>query len=130
MKTRIPMFATANDTDQWAVCVDGYFGLFATQAEAQRVYGLICAAGQHFDDTAFGSCQLLHPGYRPLNGLSATLGEPQDMTEAVLSQRRAIDIEGYILKRPARQARQYRPEQTTAAQRLAEKRCWESLFVA
>jgi hypothetical protein len=127
--TKISMFATSNDTDRWAVCVDGYFGLFAGQPEAERVYSLI--GGHEGDDgladTAFGSAQLLPPGHVakfiggwiPESGIS------------LISEHRAIDIDGYIRKQPIRQALQSRSDflaTGTTKDRLRAKRWFADFF--
>ena len=37
--SKIEMFATENDTDLWAVAVDGFFELFKTKTEADKFWG-------------------------------------------------------------------------------------------
>lgn len=118
---RIPMFATANDTDQYAVCVDGRFGLFTTKEEAVRVYQLASPITGEGYDTHFGSCEFLPPHTRPMMdlGLAAKLGEDPDMTKACISELRSIDIESYIRKNPERFKRNYTPERITAQEHIA-----------
>lgn len=125
-KTTISMFATQNDTDQWAVTVDGLFGLFTTETKAQDAYN---ATGGHdgsdgLADTPFGSSQLLAPGYTPYDWRG------DDMTETRLSERRAIDICDYIRKtRDRALLRVSLPMPTRPAwQRLADRRAWASLY--
>ena len=69
---QIPMFATANDTDQWAVAVDGFYELFQSEEEARAVYKSLGASpGENgLDDTPFGSAQILHPRWRVTSKLS------------------------------------------------------------
>ncbi len=61
---KVQMFATENDTDKWAVLVDGYFELFDTQSAA---LGMWTALGlqEEAEDTVFGSFNLLEPGFSP-----------------------------------------------------------------
>lgn len=124
--TTIPMFSTANDTELFAVAVDGKFGFFSSREQAALVYDSICSPGQHFDDSCFGACQLLPPGYRPINGLAGP-GEPNEMTEALLSEHRAIDIADYIAKRSGRLQRRPLPQQTLA-QRLGWRKWNREMF--
>lgn len=90
---KISMFATANPTDKWAVCVDGMYGLYDDEAEALTVYNT--TGGYDGDDgaagTPFGSAQFLPPHYVPINRLT---GEP--MVKTRLSITGAIDIKEYI----------------------------------
>lgn len=88
---KIPMFATANNTNKWAVCVDGKFGLFDNKEEADKCYETATKEND-ISDSPFGSMQLIGPGYRPINMLAG--GE--DMTRAYLSDFEPIDIEKYI----------------------------------
>jgi hypothetical protein len=122
MNTHIDMFATANDTDQFAVAVDARFGLFASKGAAVAAYESITKPGQHFDDSPFGACQLLPPGYVPMHY------DGDDMTTCRLSERQPIDIAGYIAKRPARRPSQRFVEPPTTAQRLADSRTWASFW--
>lgn len=126
MDTQIPMFATANDTVNFAVAVDGKFGFFSSREQALLAYDSICSPDQHFDDSCFGACQLLPPGYRPINGL-AKPGESREMTRALLSEHRAIDIADYIAKRPERLRRRPLPQQTLA-QRLGWRHWNKEMF--
>ena len=83
---RIPMFATRNDTDQFAVCVDGRFGLFPSREDAERVYALIGGRNEEgeLEETPFGSAVLLPPG------------GGGNRTRANLSEFAPVDIEAYI----------------------------------
>jgi hypothetical protein len=86
---KIEMFATHNDTDQYAICADGYFGLFDTRELAEQCYALV----DEICESGCGSMQMLPPGYEPRNRLA--LGKPV-MTQSRLSESRAIDIAHYI----------------------------------
>lgn len=57
------MFATSNDTDKWAVCVDGFFGLFKNKSEAENAYSEIggCDGSDGLAETPFESAELLAP---------------------------------------------------------------------
>jgi hypothetical protein len=74
----INMFATENDTKQFAVCIDGYFGLFDTEEEAKRVFKLI----PNVDSAFFSRPKILKPGFVPI------------ITK--LSNHEAINIEAYL----------------------------------
>lgn len=87
LRTAIPIFASQNDTDYFAVCVDSRFGLFPTREEAERVYALI--GGYDGDDglaeTPFGSAMLIPPD-----------GGCRNSTRDKLSAFAPVDIEAYI----------------------------------
>jgi len=120
MTTKIKMFGTCNDTDKWAVCVDGYFGLFADKVSAERVYDMIGGTdgSDGLADTAFGSCCILSPGYRP------NIGEWEQWQGGMdyISLHRAISIEDYIVKTPIRLNYKVLPQTSTVKDRLQLKR--------
>lgn len=111
MPNKIIPFATANDTDRWIVSVDGYIQSFATRDEAEVVYASITPDGEHFDDTTFGSCQMIPPHYRPINKLAKVLNEPEDMTQCLVSQVREIDLVDYIAKHKQRSTLNFERQQ-------------------
>lgn len=90
-KIKISMFSTDNDTDKYAVCVDGYFELFETSEEANRVYEL--TGGVDGEDgasgTPFGSVSLLPPH----NDATNIFGQP---AESKISSFSPIKMEKYI----------------------------------
>lgn len=138
MKNRIDMFATTNDTEEFVVAVDGYIQGFKTLDDANAVYAMINPAGRHFDDSGYGSCHLLAPGYRPINLLAKQLGEKEDMTKCFVSDVQQIDMRGYLTKHNKRFDQRFSLEnilerqQKPAHQRLAEKRehdaVWSEIF--
>lgn len=134
---KVPAFTTRNDTAQWAVIIDGLFALYPTREQAMAVYDAI--GGQDSDDgladTAFGSAQLLPPGYLPRNQLLP--GSPS-MATAKLSDTLShqADLANYVRVHPGRQC--VRAElsaireqnETTASDRLKWERSWDFLFAA
>lgn len=116
MKNKVRVFATENDTNFFAVIVDGFFGLFATKGEADAAYANI-SRKHHFDDSPFGSCEFLPPmtilkyvgGYMPESGLDK------------ISAHKAIDISNYIEKSWNKPVR-YTEDTSTPAERLAWKK--------
>lgn len=138
MRNKIKMFATANDTDQFVVAVDGYIQLFPTAAEAEACYAMINPGPGHFDNSGYGSCDFLVPGHRPINRLAKQLGEKEDMTQCLVSEVQPIDLIGYLSKHNKRfdvafALREVRERQAKPAQqRLAEKRernaVWGEVF--
>lgn len=137
MQKRIKMFATANDTQKFVVAVDGYIQGFESLDEANEVYGLI-HPDCHFDNSGYGSAQILVPGHRPIDLFKKQAGEPCDMTEMLVSDVQQIDMRGYLTKHVKRwdarfkldQIREY--QNKPACQRLAEKRehdaIWGEIF--
>jgi len=97
-RAKIPMFATANNTQKWALCIDGHFGLFESKESAESLFLNALPEGEYIDNTAFGSIDILPPGFRPKNNLAKLLGEPDDMTRALLSEYTPIDVANYIRK--------------------------------
>lgn len=79
------MFSTENDTPYYAVCVDGYFGLFTDKESAIDVYMRIGS----IDDSPFGCAQFLPPHFKPkfIDG---------SLPESKLSEHKSIDIAKYI----------------------------------
>jgi hypothetical protein len=61
---KVAMFATENDTAQWAVLVSGYFQLVGTEEEADELLDKLVPNGD-IESSPFGSCQILPPGYKP-----------------------------------------------------------------
>lgn len=122
MKNKVRIFATENDTNFFAVIVDGFFGLFATKGEADAAYANI-SRKQHFDDSPFGSCEFLPPmtipkyvgGYMPEGGLDK------------LSDHKAIDIANYIARSWSKPSK-YIEDKSTPAERLAYKKAWKEFF--
>lgn len=84
---RIPMFATKNDTDKWALAIDGVFGFCKSQQHAYQLFETIGEIGE----SPFGCCQVLPPHYCPINGITN-----QPMDEAKLSDYDSIDIDLYL----------------------------------
>jgi hypothetical protein len=126
---KINEFATHNDTDMWAVCVDGFFGLFADKAEAQKVYESV--GGDEGDDglaeTCFGSACLLPPHYvcKFYDGT-----EPKGGFDRI-SAHRPIDIAGYIKKHAERAQLNFEMQSLKpqpAVKRLANTHMWDFLF--
>jgi len=123
---KIRMFATANDTDKWAVCVDGFFGLFDDKTAAVKVYNLIGGeSNEDLGDTAFGSCQILPPGARMWKVECTNPWNPEDDR---ISEHRAINIEDYIRKVPVRRSRRSFYQPTTPSERLATKKFFSGFF--
>jgi hypothetical protein len=122
----LPMFGTENDTNKWAVAVDGYFGLFDDKATAEKVYQSIGGydGADGLAGTGFSSAQILPPHYKPvyIGGWEPSGGI------AKLSEYRAIDIADYIRKRPMRQQRNYTEKERTLAGRLADKKFMRDFF--
>jgi hypothetical protein len=93
------MFATHNDTDKWAVCVDGFFGLVETEEEAMALdrdilRGSSAPETDELCETPFGSAAVLRPGYvaRFFDG-----SEPEGGFDRI-SAHDPIDIADYISK--------------------------------
>ena len=80
------MFKTYNNTKKWAVCVDGKYGLVETEKEADVLWELVMKNEYHFDNTPFGSFQIIAP-----------MTEPTATHTIPLSDFTAINIEQYIL---------------------------------
>ncbi len=59
------MFGTENDTDKWAILVDGYFELFNTEEEASKMWEALGLNVRYAEDTLFGSFDILKPGFVP-----------------------------------------------------------------
>jgi hypothetical protein len=118
---KIKMFATANDTEKWVLCVDGYFGTFETKDECIAARKLIGDCDKHFDDTPFGSVAILTPMSAPY------FVDPNWRPELdLISEHQAIDIVGYIIKQQRRDY--WKPDTRTAKERLADKRNAESFW--
>lgn len=138
MREKIKMFATTNDTDRHVVAVDGYIQLFATKVDAEACYAMINPGPGHFDNSGYGSCHLMAPGYRPINLLAKQMGEKEDMTQCYVSEVQPIDLIGYLSKHNKRfdlafALREMRERQSKPAQqRLTEKRernaVWGEIF--
>lgn len=112
MKTKIPMFATTNDTPQWVVAVDGYHKRYDTREAARAVYDS-CGGEDGPDgaaDTPFGSMQIMPPGFTMAHHT------------AKVSDFRQIDLEDYIAKRHAGRGLRSISRVTTPAQRLEERK--------
>ena len=109
------MFATTNDTPQWAVAVDGYHKRYATREAAQAVYAS-CGGVDGPDgaaDTPFGSMQLMPPGFTMVHHT------------ARLSKFRQINLEDYIAKHHAGRGLRSAFRVTTPAQRLEERKFFD-----
>lgn len=112
-----------NDTDRYAVVVDGYLGLYATHREAASVYASVVPPDQIIDDTCHGTCALLPPG----KGV-------QDSDSINISACQAIDLIDYLAKRPARFHRHFdrteiaKRNVETTANRLARQRWFKDFF--
>lgn len=67
-ETDISMFAIHNDTDKWAVIVDGRIGLYDSEAEAEKIYDMVGGdpnvVGDELSETPFGASQILRPGFK------------------------------------------------------------------
>lgn len=128
-KTKIPTFATENDTDFWVVVVDDFFGIFKTKNEAKDVYEMI--GGEDGDDglaeTPFGASQLMPPRYKPKNVLDKNW-EP----EAKISDFKPIDIKSYIQKTYKRDKyrlwKKHHSQPKPAIKRLGDEREMRNLF--
>lgn len=91
MKTKIEMFATANDTNKTILAIDGYFG-FVTDSEAEECLNI------QIDNSCFGSMWIIDPMHTPIN-----VFDKSDMSEGrKISQYRPIDIIDYFQKRQIR----------------------------
>lgn len=92
MKTKIKMFATANDTDNTVLAIDGYFG-FVSAEQAEECFKIQIA------ESCFGSMWIIDPHYIPISVLDGL-----DMSEGVrkISKYRPIDILDYFTKRQIR----------------------------
>lgn len=123
---KIKMFATHNDTDKYAVCVDGYFGLFDTEAEAKRVWDMIggTSGSDGLADTAFGSASFLRPGHVVK---FYDESEPDGGFDRI-SDHQPIDIKGYIVKTPLRLEHKVLINRGTTKERLQFKRFFGDMF--
>lgn len=97
MERELSAFATRNNTDKWAIVVDGQYGLFATKDEAVKVYNLVGGAdgSDGLADTPFGSCNILPPNSRP-NWLPQFQAE-MEAEELDITDYTPIDITSYII---------------------------------
>lgn len=57
------MFATINDTNKWAVAIDGYYQLFDSKNDADNFYE--SSIPEYIEDSCFGSAMILPPQYIP-----------------------------------------------------------------
>lgn len=87
---QVRSYAAVNDTDQWAVLVDGYFQLFQSQREASDVHHKICRVGVEY--TIFDSCGLMPPHSGPALD-QGSLGNDR------LSQFEQTDLLAYAARR-------------------------------
>lgn len=106
MNNKVEMFVTVNDTNKWAVIVDGYYQLFDSQAQAEAIYGKLVPDG--IESSNFGSIQLLPPHYapaaanpkRPLGKLDQiSLHEPTDLL--AYAEKMERELQERIAKRRA-----------------------------
>ena len=82
----ISVFFTNNDTRHWAVAVDGMFGLYATKADAQRVFDLTGGQEDDLGGTPFREVHLMPPGWSSRSSSDS------------LSAHTAVNIEQYIVQ--------------------------------
>lgn len=116
------MFATANDTNRWAVMLDDRIQTFATRAQAEAVYALACPSGEHWDDQPFGAIQVIPPGYRP-----RSIVDGSDMTVATVSALEQSDLRAYIQsEREAVKARAAAPPSSSPFPATDAE--WDALF--
>ena len=59
LKKKCEMFCTTNDTGKWALCVDDYIGLYESEEAVSEA--LRPTADDHWDDSGYGSMQVLPP---------------------------------------------------------------------
>ena len=116
---KIDMFDTENDTGKWVVAVDGYFGFFDSKDKAQAAMKRAIPDDMHFDDTVFGSIWIIPPNYKPKDRWDKS--KPLKK----ISDHKAIDIAGYIKKRPEREWRNFKEPSTTPKERLQNKKMWQ-----
>jgi len=111
--SKIEMFATENDTDLWAVAVDGFFGLFKTKTEADKVYSLIGGtdddSGDQLAETAFGAAQQIPPRYKPKNA------------KCKISDFTPINIKDYITKHASRDMKNWKLKTLKERQNMTTK---------
>jgi hypothetical protein len=91
----ISMFATENDTDKWVVAVDGYFGLFDTEKEADQVYEMIKSKYNWYN-----SAQIIEPQHKISDTWSGELPDK-------ISLHTPIDIKDYIIRMKDRFVEKY-----------------------
>ncbi len=102
MKLKIDMFTTANDTDQWVLAIDGYFGFFKSEQETELALNPI--NDEHFDDSGYGSMQVIAPKTVLMAVNYDKPGNPvESISTCLISDVKSIDIAGYILKHADRQ---------------------------
>ncbi len=119
----------SNNTNMWAVIVDGRFNLFKTKAEATAVWDSVGRGpvSDELSETPFGSANLLPPGYEP-NSEQIKWAENEGIAIGKLSDYRTIDIANYVKQRPVRAIRSYKPERRTARQKLSDRKSFEDIF--
>lgn len=101
-------FVTANDTDKWVLCVDGYIGVFEEKRPAEIAYEFI----DDIDSSSFGCIQLLPPHYVPKDYRGNV------MTKCLVSECQPIDIRGYIVKSNDRARKNMQTETPTLKERF------------
>ena len=85
---KIKMFGTHNDTDNWVIAADSFFGFFDTREEAESVYNMVGT----IDDSNIGSIQIIPPRHvvKFFDG-----SEPKGGFDKI-SDYKAVDIKSYI----------------------------------
>ena len=87
MERKIKMFATTNDTDQFVLAIDGFWG-FVSEQQAIECLDL------EIEESPFGSMWLIDPFKTPVNRLNGS-----DMSEGrKISDYLPIDILNYFHK--------------------------------
>jgi len=132
----VSTYAINNNTDKWAVIVDGYFGLFDSKEKANMVWDMIGGSDDEdgLAETPFGDAELLPP-YYPKNKSRS------DINGAItyISDYKPIDIENYIKKAQHKyryimpKEKEYTPKEKLAmyggkAQWAFKKDAWSALM--
>ena len=121
MKKKCDMFTTANDTGKYALCVDGFVGLYDSFKDAEAA--LQPVADVHWDESGYGAMQIIPPNTRAVHYKFDGTNDTFDATTCLISEIQTIDIAGYISKHAARQYHKFttkQSEQKPLAERFEE----------
>lgn len=98
MRTKIEMFATDNDTNKTVFAIDGFFGFVKNEEEVEEIIEII----GDIDNSWFGCYNILPPNTQVICVLTG-----QRYGRCKISERTAINIKDYALKRTLRKERNW-----------------------